>query len=118
MESKITKFCAAQRQLATAIELFFACGDPISIYTLTNAARIVVDNLCDHHGIPRFLDAVSQTTGLSKPNIYRHINGPANFFKHADRDPLEALTDFEESELDALILTASGLASYRSNSSV
>lgn len=102
----ITKFEAAQRQLATAIQLFFEERDAVSIYTLAHAARILLADLCKSKGIKHTLEDVSVVSGLELPDIYGHLAMPANFFKHADRDPESVFMDFDEKELDGLLLIA------------
>ena len=48
----ITKLDAARRQLDTAIELFFANGDFVSIHALAYAAYTLTRNLCDKTNNP------------------------------------------------------------------
>ncbi len=85
----ISKLDSARRQLETAIKLFFANGDFISIHALSYAAYTITRNLCDQMDKPESFtkwmhDNVSKAEheGLTKA-----VNAAGNFFKHADRDP-------------------------------
>jgi hypothetical protein len=86
---KLGKVEAAQRQLRTAITLWFTGGDPVSIHALAFSAYEV-------------LHAVSKKRNKYRPDLlfdtdyikdeYRsdwniHLKKEAYFFKHADRDP-------------------------------
>jgi len=42
----MTKLEAAQRQLTTAIRMFFADGDPVAVHTLACAAREIYEKHC------------------------------------------------------------------------
>ncbi len=48
MNRPLTKIDVARRQLATAIQLFFENGDPVSIYSLAANAWEVIDVLCNN----------------------------------------------------------------------
>jgi hypothetical protein len=80
----VSKLDAARRQLRTAIELWAAEGDPVSIHTLAFAAHQIVHDLNRRAKGPHLL--------LDMPNIRKErqsefvamIKRDANFFKHAD----------------------------------
>ena len=74
----VNKLAVVRQQLETAIRLFFAGGDEVSIHTLACAAHEVVRNVND------FTGGSSMGTEGCKWNL---INSPANFFKHAKEDP-------------------------------
>lgn len=82
----IQKLEAARSQLQTAIQLWFADGDPISIHTLTCAAhQILHDMHVQRGGAPLLFDSIFVKDGrLAEWN--RGVKAPMNFFKHADRD--------------------------------
>ena len=96
----ITKIDAAQRQLETAIRLFFEEADSVSIHTLTAAAHGVLHDLkprfeVQWSGAP-WAGAGSIMKGLPlKPEYKKEwaaiMNKAQNFFKHADKDPDEVL---------------------------
>ena len=96
---KVSKLDVVRTQVETAIRLYFACGDPVSIHTLGAASfQILVD--LDNHGpqTGTLLDAVKRQV---KPEYVKEVlkmfAEPENFFKHADRDP-EVLLEFPLSE--------------------
>lgn len=84
----ITKLDAGRRQLATAIDLWFHDKDEIAIHTLAAAAYEVIHDATKHYGRTQDLifDAI-----VVKDEFRKEFNAalkmPANFFKHADRDP-------------------------------
>src|SRR3954447_21828987 len=85
---KLTKVEAARRQLRTAIELWFAEGDPVSIHTLAFAAYEIFHFISKKRN-PSRRDLVFDSRIVK--DKYRKqwndiIKREANFFKHADRD--------------------------------
>ncbi|MGL4318006.1 MAG: hypothetical protein ACRCTL_15505 [Pseudomonas sp.] len=107
MNTPLTKIDAARRQLATAINLLFSEGDPVSVYSLATNAWEIIDTLCERQGIE---SASAQTREhLPEGKILKrdYINSPyRNFFKHADRDPDEVLEEFSESSADSVLFLA------------
>lgn len=80
----ITKIEAAARQLDIAIDLYFANADSLAVYTLAYASFKVLFDLYPHRNADGFaaqLDAVMAAEG------WKRLAKPANFLKHADRDP-------------------------------
>jgi len=53
---RITKIAAAERQLVTAVDLFFRNGDSVVIYALAGAAREIITTMCEMRGIKPFFD--------------------------------------------------------------
>ena len=89
---KLNKVDVARRQLATALEMWFADGDPVAIHTLAMAAHDVASHVAKPLGsiyLTIYNRAVARAKELSKPTseVHRRMKGPANFFKHADLDP-------------------------------
>lgn len=74
-----------------AIRLFFANADPVSIHTLTSAARTLLRDLLRGQGREVGLDAIFRE-GI-RPEKLTEVGGllveAQNFFKHADHDPDE-----------------------------
>lgn len=109
MGLKISKLDAVRRQLETAVRLYFAYGDPVSIHTLSAAAYNVVQDINSHkEGLrliakDRFLDYIKE--GHEK-EVRTLINSAENFFKHADRDH-ESTLDFNPAQTDFLTFEAS-----------
>lgn len=92
---RVSKIDAARRQLRTAITLWFADGDPVSVHTLVFAAYDVFHTISKKRD-PNRRDLLFDTD-LIKDEYRRQwhdlIKKNAHFFKHADRDP-EAVLDF------------------------
>jgi len=88
----ITKVDAARRQLATAIELWFNDKDAVSIHSLAYAAYDVIHILSEKHGRKQTLILDSPLVKDEHRKEFREaIRRAGNFFKHAGRDPEEAL---------------------------
>lgn len=84
----VPKLEAARRQLKTAIELWFADKDQVSILTLSYAAYEVIHTISAKRGRtqPLIFDTPSVPSNFRKL-LSVHIKKVPNFFKHADRDP-------------------------------
>jgi hypothetical protein len=91
-ERGISKIDAARRQLDTAIELWFKDGDGLSAFTLAYASFKLLGNLYAHQGTDGFGKAIDQLT--KDKGSHKSMAGIANFLKHADRDPDDALSFF------------------------
>ena len=87
----VTKLEAAERQLRTAIKLFFESGDPISIATLSAAAQGILRDLAQVRGMGSLLHDNPLVREERRSEWINILNRSQNFFKHADRDPDEAL---------------------------
>jgi hypothetical protein len=90
---QISKLDAAQRQLRTAITLWFREDDPVSAHTLAYAAYTVIDDVTKARNPCRqglLFDSPRLTPDDRKlfTQVYRRSG---NFFKHADRDPNDKL---------------------------
>jgi hypothetical protein len=84
----ISKLDAARRQLRTAITLWFAEGDPVSIHTLVHAAYEIIEIVSKQRN-PGRRDLLFDS--LLVKDEYRKewrdfIRRPGNFFKHASKD--------------------------------
>jgi hypothetical protein len=120
----VTKIEAAEKQLDTAIKLFFENVDHLSSYTLAAASREITDDLCEKRktelyraelerlGDPQkvrlsFRDEIEI---LIKPEhlkeATRLLKKPQNFLKHADRDHNEELDELSIKEVSLLIFSA------------
>jgi hypothetical protein len=99
---QFSKMDIIERQTNTAIELLLAGGDKVSTHTLVFAALRVARDLAKANGTVRHY----QFDSLIKPNekpFSTALSKAANFFKHADRDPLESLDDFDPNLNEYLI---------------
>jgi hypothetical protein len=104
---QLTKLEAARRQLESAVRLYFAYGDEVSIHTLAAAAYSLVRDINEHrHGEPMLKDLhLLLPDGLSR-EFRNYINRPENFLKHADKDP-DAVAELEPRWTEVLIWEAS-----------
>ncbi len=100
----VTKIDAAKRQIECAIGLWFAGADPISIHTLTAAARRLLLDLSIHR---------KKSLGLFDTELYivpgkekeykKAIRKAETFFKHANDDP-DATLKFNPDATDYYLL--------------
>jgi hypothetical protein len=109
---KLNKVDVARRQLATALEMWFADGDPVAIHTLAMAAHEIAIYLAKRQSwkdMTIYERAVNRAKALSKTTseVHRRMKGPANFFKHADLDPGGEF-EFDEGMNEALLGMAVG----------
>ena len=101
----ISKLEAAQRQLRTAITLWFTGGDPVSIHTLAYAAYEII------HAVSKRLNPGRRDLlfdSLVVKDQYRNefnllLKKHANFFKHGNR-PEEEKTEFPPAASDLFII--------------
>lgn len=103
---KVTKVDAARRQLSTAIRLFFERRDTISIHTLVAAAQGVMHDLLEKRGPGKgsFLKSGTLVRPEKRAEYFKLITGAQNFFKHADREPVDAVLDFYPEPIELSIL--------------
>jgi len=104
----ITKLDVACRTLSVAIRFFFAKEDGVAIHTLAAAAQTVVRDLATKECAPvtSILHDHPDVPESQRRAWINAINRPANFMKHADKDPDQTL-EFSEEEAATLILDAS-----------
>src|SRR5260370_7398531 len=85
---KFTKLEAARRQLETAIKLYFADSDEVSILTLAAAAYSLIRDINEHRqGEPMLKDLHLFLPDDLAREFKTYINRPENLLKHADKDP-------------------------------
>lgn len=107
MLAPITKITAARHQLVTAIELFFADRDSISIFTLAANAWEVIDALCSRLGLESLSAQARENVPVGKNLRQTYINAPyRNFFKHADTDHDASLEPIPETHLESMLFLA------------
>jgi hypothetical protein len=103
----ISKLDAAERQINTAVRLYFNDGDPVSIHTLSAAAFEILKDL-DKKG-PKtgtFYELVDQyVRPEERDTVMKTVKQAQNFFKHADQDP-DATLDFILAEPEMFLLAA------------
>ena len=100
----ISKLDSARRQLETAVRLYFSEADPVSIHTLTAAARrVLIDLNKARGGSPMGFEEYIKSEMLDEFRGY--INKAGNFFKHANRDP-EETHNFNPAQSEFLLYDA------------
>ena len=120
----ITKINAAERQLNTAIRLFFENVDHASSYTLAIASREISDDILTKQSAEIFRKELARLGDPMKvrmpyrerlrdnikPEYYkdamRLFNKRQNFLKHADQDPDGEMEDLTARELAFVIFFA------------
>jgi exonuclease VII small subunit len=120
----VMKIEAAEKQLDTAIKLFFENADHLSAYTLAAASREITDDLCEKQKDELYQSALTrlgdpQKVHLSfrdtmeiliKPDHFkegmRYLKKAQNFLKHADRDHDQELDEVSIKELSFVIYFA------------
>jgi hypothetical protein len=102
---RLSKEEVAVRQLDTAIGLLFDGGDVVSVHTLACAAANVLRDILRASGGETWQDAIISTYPGMEREIRQTLVRAQNFFKHADRDPEDAL-DFDEKSNDETIIVA------------
>lgn len=112
---KLNKLDAARRQLDTALSLWFADGEPVSIHTLVGAAYQIIHDL-NHwqKGPPLIFDNPIIKANLRKDAV-SSLKKNINFFKHADTNQARAakvVLDFDPS-LSELFLYGSVIGMTR-----
>lgn len=82
----VNKLDAARRQTKTAIKLWFADADPVSVCTLAYAGHEIIHKIYRKRGLSDLLfDSIIVKDDHRKEYALFLKKGP-NFFKHADRD--------------------------------
>lgn len=101
----IGKLDAARRQLETAIRLWFAGGDPVSVHTLAYAAYEIIHAVSKKRNpsrSPLLFD--SSVIKEEKRHIWAsHLKEHGNFFKHGNNDP-DGLINFRPGITDFFLL--------------
>ena len=104
--SNYSKLEVVERHLEAALLLMLRGFDPAPVHTLIAAARGVLYGLSKHD--PNLVLAkwdnsiLSKLAGPNQKDIRRFQNRAANFLKHADRDPDEALEGYDLDGLNRL----------------
>ncbi len=90
---RVSKIEVAERQLKTAIKLFFEQGDAVSIHALTSNAQSILTDIGKGKGI----QSLKSNDGI-RPEKYTDfiniIHAPQNFIKHSDKKDPDEVFDF------------------------
>jgi hypothetical protein len=104
--STVTKSEAANRQLCTAIRLFFDDRDSIAVHTLACAAREIYEKHCGKAGVTRMLDHIKASNpDYTQKRILDLLNAARNFFKH-DGESLDDVIEFSDEMNDFPLFSA------------
>ena len=123
----ITKLSAAQRQIDAAIRILFSGEDPLAVHTVVGAAHSIVLDLAGKRNVTPYTESIGQAimtlyrqrfdeaipndklrhwvARFEEKHFRPYWNRPANFLKHADRDPGEVL-DQDSLQTDTLLLVS------------
>lgn len=100
----VSKLDAAQRQLETAIQLWFNEQDTVSILTLAASAHQIVHDLNSKVGGDDLLFDTPFVKDEFRRDFIRLMKKPWNFFKHADQDKSSDFIELRESSIAGFIL--------------
>lgn len=106
----LTPLKVARSQVLTAIELFFADKDPVSVQSLAGNAREILESLCRISGIEPMTELLLRDHPAKAPkDIYAAMNLYRNCFKHVGKTPAEreddqlTLNQFDDSKNEYLL---------------
>lgn len=105
---KLNKFDAIQAQLDAAVESFFLSENLIATHTLAaaayNALRDIAKKQNEEHPFLKrgYLYTLSES---ERGRIIGFLNGPENFFKHADKDH-DGTIEFDAELTEILLMDA------------
>jgi hypothetical protein len=102
-EIKVTKLDAAQRQLRTALRVWFEDGDPVSIHTLLAAAHEIIHRLYRSKGLVNLVFDSDLIRDEYRGPFSKLIKQAPNFFTHALYDS-NAMISFNPEVNDLLPL--------------
>jgi hypothetical protein len=89
LKVNLGKLAVVERQIDTAIWLWFNKGDVVSIRTLTGAALGVLDGLYQHRKKGRPFPFSEAPTGMTLKQAIKMLKADENFAKHARHDAEE-----------------------------
>jgi len=93
---KVTKIEAARRQIDTAIRMLFGAEDPIAVLTLISAAERILRDIGAQKNAPIHQLHLEMLKPGTEKEFWSMVNRPANFLKHADKDPDDILDNIDE----------------------
>ena len=103
----VDKLGAAQRQLKTAIWMFFEQKDPVAIHSLAWAAYQILIDLCELKEIEREIEDSSILREMGKLHeVITAMRKPHNFFKHSAIDPDSTVKFFPDSNYPLLLMSS------------
>ncbi len=112
----ITKLDAARRQLRTALELWFADGEPVSIHVLAYNAHEIIYRTFRRRGHSDLMYDSIVIKDEHRGDFARLLKQDANFFKHFNNNDEEENTSTAfnpESNFMFLVMSVIGLVIMR-----
>ncbi len=104
-DAVVTNVEAANRQLSTAIRMYFACDDLVSVHTLACASREIFEKHCRRQGKQSVADwSLGQGVFSSDRQLWHVLNYERNFFKHAAATLTDGVVLSEKSVYMALLI--------------
>jgi hypothetical protein len=104
---RVNKNEAARRQLDAAIRMLFSNEDLVAVFTLAVAGLNIVRNLAEKRSDLIFQEELKKLIKPGTENeFWKSIQRPANFLKHADRDPDAILDGGEDQDIDWTLFIA------------
>lgn len=100
---KIKKIEAGERQLKTAIIMFFERKDLLAVHTVVGAASSLLCDIAKHKNIDSILRLSKLVRDNKRGKWISIINEPQNFLKHANKDP-EGEFEFNSFVTEVLIV--------------
>lgn len=100
----ITKLDAARRQLTTALRLWFADGDAVSILSLAYASHEIIHRLYRKRGLHGLLYDSTVIKDEHRKRFAKFIGEAPNFFKHAQKEDEHETIEFAPSMGDLLMM--------------
>jgi hypothetical protein len=114
----LTPLLVARSQLLTAIDLFFADHDPVSVQALAGNAQEILETLCLQSGVEPIKELMLRDHAQKQPrDYYSAANLYRDCFKHAGRSESELrenqllLDQFDDTKNDYLLYV--GVDDYR-----
>jgi hypothetical protein len=103
---EVDKMHAAHRQLSVAIRLHFEGDDPVAVLGLAGGPSRIFADLIEHRAPERSWDRrASAVVKLSMGQYFQVLREPANFLKHADKDP-DGVLRWKIEDTEALMMAA------------
>jgi hypothetical protein len=102
---RLSKIDVAEAQICAAVRMFFKGDHPVPVYTLANAAREIVASIGTQSDIATVQKELADKRGISARELVKPLIGPANFFKHADKDA-SAILEFDENDVEVVLQLA------------
>lgn len=102
---RVNKPEAVRRQTNAGVRMLFGGEDPLAVITVASAAFGIARDLAKKTGCSDMEQLFKDKIKPGKEReFWSTVNHPANFLKHANRDPLEVLTEIHEEASEAILL--------------